>query len=205
MEISLPSGSAIAGLTFRLPPPDCLLRPPRVVRAVVVQEIDSPKQLGPLGIRSMILAPVMHGERPSGWLLAINRCASVVPIARSSGERDLETSDAEFGSIEAGLLEATATMLGNHSRNCDLLHQREEMVIRLMKTMSSAIDARDAYTRGHSRRRTLRSRNRPPAAAPRRGGGAAVLSPASSTMWVRSAFPTRSCSSRDGSRLKNSN
>jgi HD-GYP domain-containing protein (c-di-GMP phosphodiesterase class II) len=123
-----------------------------LVRAFVVQEIDSPKQLGPLGIRSMILAPVMHGERPSGWLLAINRCDSVVPIARSSGEQDLDTSDAEFGSIEAGLLEATATMLGNHSRNCDLLHQREEMVIRLMKTMSSAIDARDAYTRGHSQR-----------------------------------------------------
>jgi HD-GYP domain-containing protein (c-di-GMP phosphodiesterase class II) len=123
-----------------------------LVRAVVAQEIDAPRQLGPLGIRSMILAPVMHGERPSGWLLAVNRCTSVVPIARSNLDRDFESSDAEFGTIEAGLVEATATMLGNHSRNCDLLHQREETVIRLMKTMSSAIDARDAYTRGHSQR-----------------------------------------------------
>jgi HD-GYP domain-containing protein (c-di-GMP phosphodiesterase class II) len=123
-----------------------------LARAVVAQEIDAPRQLGPLGIRSMILAPIMQGERPSAWLLAVNRCASVVPIAHSNASLGVESSDAEFGSIEAGLLEATATMLGNHSRNCDLLNQREEMVIRLMKTMSSAIDARDAYTRGHSQR-----------------------------------------------------
>lgn len=123
-----------------------------MVRAVVAQEIDSPLQLGPLGIRSMILAPVMHGERPTGWLLALNRCANVVPIMRSIADEQPDASDAEFGSIEAGLVEATATLLGNHTRHCDLLHQREEMVIRLMKTMSSAIDARDAYTRGHSQR-----------------------------------------------------
>jgi HD-GYP domain-containing protein (c-di-GMP phosphodiesterase class II) len=123
-----------------------------LVRAVVAQEIDAPRQLGPLGIRSMILAPVLYGEQPTGWLLAVNRCSSVVPIVHSTAQPSVETSDAEFGSIEAGLLEATATMLGNHARNSDLLHQREEMVIRLMKTMSSAIDARDAYTRGHSQR-----------------------------------------------------
>ena len=123
-----------------------------IVRAVVAQEADAPYLLRPLGVKSMLLAAITHGDRPNGWLLAINRCQDIVPICRQGGGERIETSDAEFGTIEAGLLEATATMLGTHARNSDMLQQREEMVVRLMKTMSSAIDARDAYTRGHSQR-----------------------------------------------------
>jgi len=65
---------------------------------------------------------------------------------------DGSTSDRDFGSVEAGLLEATAAMLSSHVRTSDALHQREDLIFRLMRTMSSAIDARDAYTRGHSQR-----------------------------------------------------
>lgn len=122
-----------------------------IVRAVVAQQADAARLLKPLGVKSLVLAAVAHGERPAGWLLAINRSRSVVPIVPPSREQMLSGDD-EFGTIEAGLMEATATMLGTHARNLDLLQQREEVVVRLMRTMSSAIDARDTYTRGHSQR-----------------------------------------------------
>ncbi|MBL8850103.1 MAG: HD-GYP domain-containing protein [Planctomycetaceae bacterium] len=121
-----------------------------VERAVVAQESDSPELFRSLGLRSVILVSIAQRNGVGGWLFAANRCASIVPLERSLEKE--AGADCEFGSIEAGLLDATATMLSSHVRTADALQQREDLIFRLMRTMSSAIDARDAYTRGHSQR-----------------------------------------------------
>lgn len=121
-------------------------------RAVVIQEADAPELLGPLGVRSLVLASVAQRQGIGGWLLAVNRSRDLLPILQGISFRRPKPGDDEFHTVEAGLMEATATMLSSHVRNADALQQREGMIVRLMKTMSSAIDARDAYTRGHSQR-----------------------------------------------------
>lgn len=123
-----------------------------VDRAVVAQEADAPELFRPLGLRSIVLVAIAHRNGVGGWLLAANRNASIVPLERPSDGDAENASDSEFGTIEAGLLEATATMLSSHVRTSDALQQREDLIFRLMRTMSSAIDARDTYTRGHSQR-----------------------------------------------------
>ena len=123
-----------------------------VDRAVVAQEADAPELFGPLELQSLILVPIAHRNGISGWLFAANRNSAIVPLERNDNSRSTTDNDGEFGSVEAGLLEATATMLSTHVRTADALQQREDLIFRLMRTMSSAIDARDAYTRGHSQR-----------------------------------------------------
>jgi len=123
-----------------------------VERAVVAQEADAPELFRPLGLRSIVLVAIAHRSGVAGWLFAANRSSSIVPLERSVDVESDATSDGEFGSVEAGLLEATATMLSSHVRTSDALQQREDLIFRLMRTMSSAIDARDTYTRGHSQR-----------------------------------------------------
>ena len=123
-----------------------------VDRAVVAQEADSPELFRSLGLRSVILVSIAQRNGVGGWLFAANRSASIVPLERCVGHEANADSDSEFGSVEAGLLDATATMLSSHVRTSDALQQREDLIFRLMRTMSSAIDARDAYTRGHSQR-----------------------------------------------------
>lgn len=122
-----------------------------IERAVVAQESDAPDLFGPLGLRSVVLVAIAHRQGVGGWLMAINRSGAIVPLQRHDDGSETG-SDGEFGSVEAGLLEATATMLSSHVRTADALHHREDLIFRLMRTMSSAIDARDAYTRGHSQR-----------------------------------------------------
>ena len=49
-------------------------------------------------------------------------------------------------------MQAAATMIATHSSNVSLLKQKERLVIGVIRSMSSAIDARDPYTCGHSER-----------------------------------------------------
>jgi HD-GYP domain-containing protein (c-di-GMP phosphodiesterase class II) len=84
----------------------------------------------------LVIVPVAEGEHLFGWLAAINH-------AQPGGE---------FGSAEASLLSSVGTMLGIHSGNINLYRQQSEMLTGVVRAMSSAIDAKDPYTRGHSDR-----------------------------------------------------
>ena len=86
-------------------------------------------------VRELVMVPVAEGEHLFGWLAAVNhdRCG-------------------EFGSAEASLLSSVGTMLGIHSGNIDLYRQQAELLTGVVRAMSSAIDAKDPYTRGHSDR-----------------------------------------------------
>lgn len=86
-------------------------------------------------VSQLVIVPVAEGERLFGWLAVINHCGG-----------------AEFGTTEASLLSSVGAMLGIHSGNIDLYRQQADLFVGVVKAMSSAIDAKDPYTRGHSDR-----------------------------------------------------
>ncbi|HEX3869941.1 MAG TPA: HD domain-containing phosphohydrolase [Pirellulales bacterium] len=86
-------------------------------------------------VRELVVVALTEGERTFGWLAAFNH--------RQHGE---------FGTIEANLLSSVAAILGIHSSNLDLYRQQAEVLADVVRAMSSAIDAKDPYTRGHSDR-----------------------------------------------------
>jgi putative nucleotidyltransferase with HDIG domain len=86
-------------------------------------------------VRELVAVPLLEGERAFGWLAAVNHRAGL-----------------EFGSAEASLLSSVGTILGIHSGNIDLYKQQADLLAGVVRVMSSAIDAKDPYTCGHSDR-----------------------------------------------------
>jgi putative nucleotidyltransferase with HDIG domain len=86
-------------------------------------------------IRQMIAIAMAEGENTFGWIMALNH-----------------VEDAEFGTIEANLLSSVAAILGIHSGNIELYRQQSELLAGIVRALTSAIDAKDPYTRGHSDR-----------------------------------------------------
>ncbi len=86
-------------------------------------------------IRQMIVVALAEGENTFGWLAAINH-----------------VDDAEFGTVEASLLSSVAAILGIHSGNIELYRQQSELFEGIIRALTSAIDAKDPYTCGHSDR-----------------------------------------------------
>lgn len=102
----------------------------------IVNELttDSPSWRFP-EVRQMILAPLYEGENVHGWLAAFNH-----------------VDDDEFDSVEANLLTSVGAILGIHSGNHDLYRQQSEFMANVVRALTSAIDAKDPYTCGHSDR-----------------------------------------------------
>jgi len=86
-------------------------------------------------VREVIITPLSEGENLFAWLVAFNH-----------------TDDAEFGTVEASLLSSLGVMLGIHSGNRELYRQQAEFLADVVRAMTSAIDAKDPYTCGHSDR-----------------------------------------------------
>lgn len=86
-------------------------------------------------VREFVVVAVYEGERQFGWLAAFNHSEA-----------------GEFGTVEANLLSSVGTILGIHSGNIDLYKQQSDLFGSVVRAMSSAIDAKDPYTRGHSER-----------------------------------------------------
>lgn len=90
------------------------------------------------GLENFVAVPIAEGSRRFGWIVSCN----------------LE-GDREFGTVEASLLNSVATILGTHARNIDLYHERGELVLSFVRSLVQTLEARDAYTRGHSDRVAL--------------------------------------------------
>jgi putative nucleotidyltransferase with HDIG domain len=93
-------------------------------------------------VREIISVPIREGNRLFGWLIALNH----------TGASDITNSEAEFGTVEACLLASVATILGIHCGNIALYHEQSDFFSSVVRALTSAIDAKDPYTCGHSDR-----------------------------------------------------
>lgn len=106
-------------------------------------------------LHSYIAVPVTRQEVQYGWLLALNRSHREAGSLLGQGQRVLLPGQDEFGTEEASLLHAAARALASHARNAQLFREKELLLIGVMRTLINAIDAKDAYTWGHSDRVAL--------------------------------------------------
>jgi HD-GYP domain-containing protein (c-di-GMP phosphodiesterase class II) len=86
-------------------------------------------------IRNFTVARIASDTRSSGWILLCN-----LPEGR------------QFGTVEATLLQSVATLLGTHRQNRLLYHELENILLQFVNLLVTTLDAKDAYTRGHSER-----------------------------------------------------
>jgi putative nucleotidyltransferase with HDIG domain len=91
-------------------------------------------------IRELVAAPISNGGVNLGWILAWNH------------QGQSADSIAEFGTVEGQLLQSVGTILGVHSSNKRLFLRQGALFASAVQALTSAIDAKDRYTSGHSDR-----------------------------------------------------
>ena len=108
-------------------------------------------------LTSCVLVPVAKSDCSFGWLLAINkRVPDQVNLEFVTGESPLGLD--EFGTFDAGLMAAAAVMLATHARNVEQFQEKELLLIGIIRSLVNTMDAKDAYTCGHSERVALIAR-----------------------------------------------
>ena len=114
---------------------DHLALDPKSGPAVINRAVTGDDAWPLIDLRETIVVPMAEGENLFGWLGAFNHAAG-----------------GEFGTVEANLIHSVAAILGIHSGNVELYRQQAELMAGIIRALTSAIDAKDPYTCGHSDR-----------------------------------------------------
>jgi HD-GYP domain-containing protein (c-di-GMP phosphodiesterase class II) len=103
------------------------------------------------GLRNCIAITVIKDGHVYGWLMAVNKkITSPEPSLAPSSKNQAQSSS--FGTFEAGLLGAAASIMASQSRNRELFEAQEMLLTGTVRAVINAIDAKDPYTCGHSDR-----------------------------------------------------
>ncbi|MDB5297807.1 MAG: domain/GAF domain/HD domain protein [Phycisphaerales bacterium] len=105
----------------------------------------------------------LAGDRTFGWLAAHARQLLAVPLMRQDAVLGvlfaLDKEEGEFDSVDAKLLTSIANESAVYLENATLYDDVHGLMMGLLHALTSAVDAKDAYTCGHSERVALLSRH----------------------------------------------
>jgi HD-GYP domain-containing protein (c-di-GMP phosphodiesterase class II) len=114
-------------------------------------------------LTNLMAFTVSHQTHVIGWVIALNKVegaadGEIVRIEGGDSNKGSERSNsaalerAQFRRSDAALLSPFAALLGLHARGSETYQDIKNLLVGLTRSLTSALDAKDSYTYGHSER-----------------------------------------------------